>query len=285
MANGATVTESMMMRDRITKTAREVDVVIAGTVGFHRVVVSLECRDHARVADVAWVEQMKAKHERLNTNALILCSRSGFSAEARRVAEASGIECIALEDVESVDVTNMLGEGRALLAKSVTTTVEKVKVDFHAFGELASETLVAAPDNLLYSADETELGPIRELVEGAVRSENAMRRVIADATEEHRWLELTWERPVDATGSHLWMKKVQPFVLRPVERIRIAGPCRIEISKFGMRQGRLGEVLFAWGKGHVHGREAMIVASVLPDGAKKLSLSFGTGTAGLSQAP
>jgi hypothetical protein len=278
MADGATVTESMMMRDRITKTAREVDIVIAGTLGSHRVVVSVECRDHERVADVSWVEQMKAKHERLNTNALVLCSRAGFSAEARRVAEAYGIECFALEDVESANVTKMLGEGGALWAKSATTTVEKVKVDFDAFGELAAETLVAGPDNLLYSADETELGPIRELVEAAVRSEHAMRPVMAEATEEHKWLELTWERPVDSNGNRLWMKKVEPFILRPVERIRIAGPFRIDISKFGMRHGRLGDVFFAWGKGNVYGREAIIVASALPSGAKKLSLSFGTGT-------
>ena len=44
------------------------------------------------VADVTWVDTMKSKHERLDTNALLLASRSGFTPEARDVAKKYGIE-------------------------------------------------------------------------------------------------------------------------------------------------------------------------------------------------
>ena len=52
LADGATVTESKMLTDRVTKRKREVDVCIEGHVGQHPVIVSVECRDHKRIADV-----------------------------------------------------------------------------------------------------------------------------------------------------------------------------------------------------------------------------------------
>ena len=87
LADGAKVIESKMMRDRLTKRYREVDVVIQGRVGSQRVVVCVECRDHKRVADVTWVDMMKTKHDRLDTNALLLASSSGFTQEAIDVAQ------------------------------------------------------------------------------------------------------------------------------------------------------------------------------------------------------
>ena len=67
LAGSATVSESKLLVDRRTGTEREVDVCIESTVGGQPVVVSVECQDHGRSADVSWVEQMKAKHEHLAT--------------------------------------------------------------------------------------------------------------------------------------------------------------------------------------------------------------------------
>ena len=53
------VTESKMLKDIITGAEREVDVCIEGSVGGHDVVVSFECIDRKRRADVTWVEMMK----------------------------------------------------------------------------------------------------------------------------------------------------------------------------------------------------------------------------------
>jgi hypothetical protein len=82
---------------------------VEGSVGGHPVVVSIECRDHQRVADVTWVEMMKGKHERLPINALILASRGGFSAEARTVAATYGIQTFTIEEVELADFKSMFG--------------------------------------------------------------------------------------------------------------------------------------------------------------------------------
>jgi hypothetical protein len=79
VAPGPTVTESKFLRDRVTGANREVDVCIESTIGGHEILVSIECRDRGRRADVGWVEEMKAKHERLPTNALVPISKSGFT--------------------------------------------------------------------------------------------------------------------------------------------------------------------------------------------------------------
>jgi hypothetical protein len=68
LATGAKVTESRLLRDRLTKRFREVDVCIESSVGGTSIMVCVECRDHARPADVGWVDAMKEKHTRLPTS-------------------------------------------------------------------------------------------------------------------------------------------------------------------------------------------------------------------------
>jgi hypothetical protein len=128
LAEGATVTESKMLTDRTTKRKREVDVCIEGHVGGHPVIVSVECRDHKRIADVSWVDTMKAKHERLPTNALILASPSDFTPEAHDVAAGYGMQTFSLAAVDEVDFPKLLGATSSLWTKSVTVTTEKVLV-------------------------------------------------------------------------------------------------------------------------------------------------------------
>ena len=87
----ASVIESAPLVHRLTGEKREVDVVVRATVGEHPLVISLECIDHSRAADVTWVEQMKSMHDHLETNRLVLVSRSGFSEQALTLARSLGI--------------------------------------------------------------------------------------------------------------------------------------------------------------------------------------------------
>src|SRR5262245_20526324 len=108
LSEGTTVTESKMLRDRITGREREVDVCIESVVDGERVNLCLECCDRTRPANVTWVEQMKAKHERLPTHAVILCSRSGFTKEAQEVARVSNIKIVSFDEVEQTDFHELL---------------------------------------------------------------------------------------------------------------------------------------------------------------------------------
>jgi hypothetical protein len=274
LAEGAKVTESKMMRDRTTKRFREVDVVIEGKVGSHPVVVCVECRDHQRVADVTWVDMMKTKHDRLDTKALLLASRKGFTPEARDVARSYGIEVFSLEDVESANIAGMLGPHGSLWLKSVSVTAQKVSVRVAQVDNLATETVATGPDNLIYLQDGSELCQIRELVETLSKTPRARDYMLRDGKEEHKWFELIWEPPCDQEGRPLYMKKLEPEVLRSIESIRIVGPCTVEIGKFGMRHGKIGNVHVAWGKSVISGRDAMAVATVAESGDTKFSINF-----------
>lgn len=274
LSEGAKVSESKMMRDRLTKRFREVDVVVEGKVGSQRVFVSIECRDHQRVADVGWVDAMKTKHDRLDTNVLLLASRSGFTQEARDVASKYGIELFTLENVNEKDIPALLGPNGDLWLKSVSITAEKVSVRVAQVGLLAPETVGTVPDNLLYLEDGSELCQIKELVDRLLKSPRARDYLLAEGKDEHRWFELVWEPPSDQQGRPLYMRKIDPEVLRPVESIRIVGPCKVEIGKFGVRHGKIGDVQVAWGKATIAGNSAMAVATKTDIGETKLSVNF-----------
>lgn len=277
LADGATVTESKMMRDRLTKRFREVDVVIEGKVGSQRVVVSVECRDHKRVADVTWIDMMKTKHDRLNTHALLLASKRGFTQGARDVAGKYGIELFTLEDVETAGIPALMAPHGSLWIKSATITAEKVRARVGKVDELAIETVVTSPDNLLYLADGSELCPIKQLVDRLLQAEQAREYLLTQGEADHAWFELVWEPPADDEGRPLYMKKLEPEVLRPIECLRITGPCKVEVGRFGMRHGKLGEVHVAWGKTTVAGHDALAVATLDPSGKTKLSVNFSGG--------
>ena len=263
-----------MMRDRTTKRFREVDVVIEGKVGSHPVVVCVECRDHQRVADVTWVDMMKTKHDRLDTKALLLASRKGFTPEARDVARSYGIEVFSLEDVESADIPGMLGPHGSLWLKSVSVTAERVSIRVAQVDNLATETVATSPDNLIHLQDGSALCQIRELVEALSKTPRARDYLLREGKEEHKWFEFMWEPPCDQEGRPLYMKKLEPEVLRSIESIRIVGPCTVEIGKFGMRHGKMGNVQVAWGKSVISGRDAMAVATVAESGDTKFSINF-----------
>jgi hypothetical protein len=274
LSDGAKVSESKMMRDRLTKRFREVDVVVEGKVGSQRVFVSIECRDHKRIADVGWVDAMKAKHDRLDTNVLLLASRSGFTPEARDVASKFGIEVFALEDIDDANIPALLGPKGNLWLKSVTITAEKVSIRVAQVDVLAPETVVTSPDNLLYLEDGSELCQTKGLVDGLLKSPRARDYLLAESKDEHKWFELVWEPPSDQHGRPLYMKKIEPEVMRPVESIRVVGPCKIEIGKFGVRHGRIGDVQVAWGKATISGNSAMVVATKTDTDETKLSVNF-----------
>lgn len=272
LAGDAAVTESKMLVDRITGRKREVDVCIEGMVGSHPVVVSVECRDHKRIADVSWVDTMKAKHERLPTNALILASRSGFTPEARDVAAGFGIKTFSLADVEETDFPKLLGLKSSLWAKTVTVSAAKVLVRVASTADLPAETVVTMPENLVHTSDGGELFQVGKLVETLLNSRRARESLLSEGKEEHIWFDIVWEPPRGQLNNSLFMKKIEPELLREIESIQIQGPCKFEITQFGLRHGTLGDVHVAWGKTELLGNEALVVATKDTDGIEKLSI-------------
>lgn len=103
LAGHARVTESAMLRDKVTGELREVDVLVEVTAASYPVTLGLEVVAWARVADVQWVERMHCKHTHLPTDKLVLVSENGFSKQAIRKAEFLGIETLTMDEAFSTD--------------------------------------------------------------------------------------------------------------------------------------------------------------------------------------
>jgi hypothetical protein len=103
LSKGWNVAESVMLIDSLTGELREVDVVAKATVATYDIYLSIECRDHARPADVTWIESMAKKHESLPTSKLVLWSRSGFTKTAILKAKALKINTISQAETINTD--------------------------------------------------------------------------------------------------------------------------------------------------------------------------------------
>lgn len=98
-----TVNESHMFKDLVTGEQREVDIVAQTVVGTYPLILSIECRDHRRPADVFWIEGIAKKHEHLPTSKLVLWSRSGFTKAATLKARTLKIETISQADASQAN--------------------------------------------------------------------------------------------------------------------------------------------------------------------------------------
>ena len=103
LAGRAQVTESAMLIDRVSGEQREVDVLVVAIAGGYSVKLGVEVISWARPADTPRVEKMRAKHDNLPTDKLILVSEKGFYEPARRKAEFYGIEVLTLEEANGAD--------------------------------------------------------------------------------------------------------------------------------------------------------------------------------------
>lgn len=258
--SGSTVTESAMLEDLSTGTNREVDVVVSGEVGGHAVTVSIECRDRNRGPDVTWVDEMQTKHSRLSTNVLVLVSHTDFTPEAVRAARLYGIRCLVLNDVDPTAPDRLFPNVRSLWGKAWEISIERVEVSVGAFDDLPPERFRASPDTRLFLDDGAEFGFAAQLADALLRSPLVIDKMFNEAGPEHAFLELAWDSPL-AQEHRICVQKLQPLVLRAIERFRVVASCRVTVDEFPLRHGVLAGVRVAWGTGTILGKPAMVVAT------------------------
>ncbi|KSZ56153.1 hypothetical protein Z045_24820 [Rhodococcus pyridinivorans KG-16] len=175
-----TVTESKMLIDAVSGQEREVDTCVEALVAGQRIVISIECRDHARPQTIGFIEEMKSKHEFLPTNRLLLVSSSGFTASARARAKDHNIGLVQPgPDLRS----EVEGKLNRVWVKSFALSPRRIKVNLE--GQLEGEG--ALPENdlgdELFLSDGTQMGSLRELVEAAITGLNVDNDAMRDALE------------------------------------------------------------------------------------------------------
>jgi hypothetical protein len=254
LVEGATVTESKLLVDRITGANREVDIYIEADVGGHMIAIAIECRGRGRPAAVGWVEEMRSKHDRLPTDRLVLVSESGFSREALRVAKLYGIETQRLEAFDEITATRMFGPEGTLWSLAVELNPEKVTLEVQV-GD-ANTRVVALPDNYVFDSMHRRLGTVEELVRALLETHDVQQYFLTNATEEHRWFEIVWDATQATSALHL--QQSQARQLHRIVEVSIQGRCDFARSELRMRSGRIGDHLIRWGTGKLLGRTARV---------------------------
>lgn len=146
LAGEATVTESKMLPDLVAGDQVEVDVCVEGWVGDDRVNVCVECRDRSRKADKNWIHEMKAKHDRLLTNVLVLASSKGFTKKALELARSYGIQTVTLEEAEDDRFPAMLAGQMSLWAKTISVAAQRVVFVVEASNDFSEERVGVVPN-------------------------------------------------------------------------------------------------------------------------------------------
>lgn len=103
-ASGATVSESVLLPERREgEDLREVDTLLFVDMGFFRLTVAIESRDHNRKQSIQWIDELDGKYRQLDVDKVIAVSSSGFTKSAMRKAADCGILLYSLEEALSND--------------------------------------------------------------------------------------------------------------------------------------------------------------------------------------
>lgn len=272
-AGEAQVTESKFLIDRLTGAKREVDICIEKSIVGHLITIYIECRDHQRRADVKWVEEMKSKHERLQTNSLILVSKAGFSQEAKKVAKKYGIETLSVEEVDSDSVHRLFGNLNTVWAKVVTLLPTKVIILVSETNDLPTENIAAFPDNIIFWENGMPFCIVRDLVDLRLKSEAFIKEMLGRGDETNKVFTARWEKPSDENGNPLCLRKEEPNVIRMIELIEVTGNCHFNVSEFPLEHGLLGKVKVSWGSGSFMKENVFLVASEDEAGERRLTIT------------
>lgn len=274
LADGATVTESKMLRNVDTEAETEVDVCIEGICGGQPVTICIECVDRSRPVGPGWVNEMRGKHEGLPTHKLILASRKGFSKPALQLARKKNITTVHLDELDKTDCPDVGLLGVSFWTKSVDLKVTRVNVRVSATRDLPSEVVRAEPDLAVFSSERNVSGPISTLVNSIIRSEQINKQLMADATEEHHFFTVSADPPMDHHGNALFLEQSDSKVHREIERLDIVGECRFKIQQFSIKATKLDDTVVEWSEIIIGEHPAMIVASRDSAGKSKVSISL-----------
>ncbi|MGH9194160.1 MAG: restriction endonuclease, partial [Acidimicrobiia bacterium] len=286
MARGASVEESAMLVNRVTGEEREVDVAIRAVTAGHEVTVAVEARSSRRRADASWVEGMLGKHANLPTDKLVLVSQSGFTRQARMLAEEKGAAALEPSDLTGADpagrVVNRL---KSIWPKIVSLSPERAQVTVE---RPEGEKWFKAPADLwLYLPDGTELGNLQEFIQASVQAsweklmEDIGLRDIARSIDRYFTVEIQ-SPTIGLQGVRLpifarYEDAGDGPELHRITHLRVVGQAHIEVVEVELSHQRLGDVLFSQGTSTIAGRHTLIVATEDEEGGQ-ISIRFGDAT-------
>lgn len=283
MARGATVEESAMLVNRVTRKPREVDVAIRAIAAGHEVIVAVEARASMRRADAHWVESMLGKHANLPSDKLVLVSQAGFTRQARSLAEEHGALALEPSDLTGEDPAGrIVNRLKSIWPKIVSFTPERAQVTVERSD---GEKWFRAPADLwLFLSDGTEIGTLLECVRAQMSLswekiiDDIGLRDIPETMDRFFTLEMGGLAVNFKGGRQDLYVRYEEAGKEPefhrVVHVRVVGKAHIEVAEVELAHARLGDVIFSQGTATVAGRQLLLVATEDEQGGQ-LSIRFG----------
>jgi hypothetical protein len=272
LAPDATVTESAQLRDRVTGQNREVDVLITADLAGQSTHISIECRKRSRKDHVSWVEEMRAKHDDLSTDQLVLVSATGFSKAAAVKARHYGIETFTpgqpvADDGPLARLRHPSVETRDLTIKDLIALRGTFEVD----GQ--SHTTTLTMNHVMFAADGAQLGLLADLVTSTMNGLDR-RPIVAAARDGDQVINITVTDPrfrLDEAGPvTVYLRRddvgdvpVQLMLLLEIQIICVIG---VDVRSVDLSAGELQGAAYAYGCGRVGGVDALLVFTHTGDG-------------------
>jgi hypothetical protein len=270
--DSAIVEESAMLSDLVTGKKREVDVCIHGDLAGHKVCISLECVEKSRKADVTWVEQMSAKHQRLPTNKLILYSKSGFTKDAYILANSCGIDTVSIEQVEEGYIAKLMGTPGKLVSFAFQLSPEKVLFVLNEESDMPAVNLKVAPDTAVHNLSGDFKKTAHDLVLDFLKTNVVTEHLLVNADEQHVALVIGHKEFLDIDGEPVFLKQLTPPALRQVTKVGVHSKLIINRSEVELEHGRFDNLEVSWGSINIFGSKSLLVVSPDRDGDGRISV-------------
>lgn len=287
LSGDAVVTESKMLVDLVSGEEREVDTCIEDVAGGHRVIVSIECRDHQRRQSVGWVEEMNSKHDRLPTNVLVLASSSGFTKSAIAKARSFGITTVVPGELEpGAFGSEIIGKLAAVWMKTFTLTAAKVRLWVEETDGRPAEIVRAFPDNVIFRADGSEVAVVQDIANVMIQKLDIDNDAFRDALGDEKSFTVGTESPhlLDPeTGEphDIFLQAEEPTgpCFRRIERIEVTGPADVVVAEIPLTHRELQaqkpwefqRTGYAAGSAEFGGGSVLIVATETATGERSVT--------------
>ncbi|SPM43624.1 hypothetical protein MNAB215_5850 [Mycobacterium numidiamassiliense] len=268
------VTPSAMLADDITGDLREVDICLESDATGQKVVVGIECRAWKKSQSVEWVEAMYGKHGHLPTDALVLVSQSGFTANALKVAEFYHIRAITPGQVTPeliggvvgalnlgwLKVTNATPQGMRLWVQRPDGVVEFVEA-FDATGTLS----IYSPDgSMLFDANEL----IKRTMPNFGMNNPDFRKAIGDAAPGEMSFEFGLDVPLHEGQPVCLLYEGTTIV--PVVKMIITGSMTLDVAETPLTHGNYDGTNYSSGKAVFSDRVLHVVLAESDEGITQM---------------
>jgi hypothetical protein len=167
-----------LLPDRTGAGPREVDVLITSRVQGREFRIGVECRDHRRANDIAWVEQVRTKLADLQLDQMVLVSSSGFTGGAVAKARYYGIELVTPE--RPIPIDGPLGRLGPLGFREVIRD-RLISVSGHVHRDGRLQRIPLAAGGAVFNAEGAQITSIAQIV-ADILDKADLRQVVADAS-------------------------------------------------------------------------------------------------------